>query len=193
MLSVHARRLAVLLAALTALVLTGCAAVTTTSGPTSVGVQNRVWAFTPAAQLLAPATTSQSSCSRPGFTGATAGLASGFCVAAEDAGKSADFIAGPSGSEPPVPVSQSRMASGLDEAGLPSTPTSSPGTEYGLPDGTKVRLMQPSGQAPLRASFTNADGQPINPFTGQQVPEPAPPGWTMRGWVRALSHVEQTP
>jgi len=86
MLSVHARRLAVLLATLTALVLTGCAAVTTTSGPTGVGVQNRVWAFTPAAQLLAPPTTSQSSCSRPGFTASTAGLASGFCVAAEDAG-----------------------------------------------------------------------------------------------------------
>jgi hypothetical protein len=83
MLPLRARRLVLLLAALTALLLTGCAGVSPTSGPTGVGVQNRVWAFTPAAQLLAPPTTSQSSCSRPGFTASAVGIASGFCVAAE--------------------------------------------------------------------------------------------------------------
>jgi hypothetical protein len=84
MLPVRARRLVVLLAALTALVLTGCAGVTTTSGPAGGGAQNRVWAFTPAAQLLAPPTRSQSSCSRPGFTDSAAQVAAGFCVAPED-------------------------------------------------------------------------------------------------------------
>lgn len=43
------------------------------------------------------------------------------------------------------------MAAGLDAAGFPSAPTRATGTEYTLPDGSKVRLMQPSGQAPLRA------------------------------------------
>ena len=104
-----------------------------------------------------------------------------------------DFVAGPIGSEPPVPMSQSRMAAGFDEAGFPSTPTASPGTEYTLPDGTKVRLMEPSGQAPMRASFTNANGGPINPFTGKPVQPPAPAGWSMKDWVRALTHVVQTP
>lgn len=104
-----------------------------------------------------------------------------------------DFVAGPIGSEPPVPVSQSRMAAGLEDAGLPSSPTRAPGTEYTLPDGSKVRLMEPSGQAPRRASFTNANGQPINPFTGKPVQPPAPPGMSVKDWVRLLTHVEQTP
>ena len=94
MLSVRARRLVVLLAALTALLLTGCAGVSSTSGSTGVGAQNRVGAFTPVAQLLAPATSSQSSCMRLGFTVSAAGLASGFCVAAEEGAGSADALAG---------------------------------------------------------------------------------------------------
>lgn len=92
-----------------------------------------------------------------------------------------------------MPVSQSQMAAGFDRAGFPSHPTASPGTEYQLPDGTKVRLMQPAGPAPLRASFTNANGQPINPFTGKPVQPPAPPGMTMKQWVRANTHIEQKP
>lgn len=120
----------------------------------------------------------------------------GSCVGANSVaagGGGPDFVAGPIGSEPPVPVSQSRMAAGFDDAGFPSMPTASPGTEYTLPDGTKVRLMEPSGQAPMRASFTNGNGGPINPFTGKPVQPPAPPGWSMKDWVRALTHVEQTP
>ena len=104
-----------------------------------------------------------------------------------------DFVAGPVGSGPPVPVSQSRMAAGFDAAGFPRIPTTSAGMEYTLPDGSLVRLMQPSGNAPLRASFTNANGGPINPFTGKPVQPPAPSGWSIKDWVRALTHVEQTP
>ena len=103
----------------------------------------------------------------------------------------ADFVAGPPGSEPPVPVSQSRMAAGFSEAGFPATPTRAPGVEYTLPDLTKVRLMEASGEAPMRASFTNAIGQPINPFTGKPVQPPAPAGLTMQEWVRAVTHVVQ--
>jgi RHS repeat-associated protein len=108
-------------------------------------------------------------------------------------GSSPDFVAGPIGSEPPVPVSQSRMAAGFEDAGFASKPTSSPGTEYTLPDGSKARLMEPAGPAPRRASFTNAKDGPINPFTGKPVQPPAPQGMSMKEWVRALTHVEQTP
>ena len=38
--------------------------------------------------------------------------------------------------------------------------------------GTIVRIMEASGPAPLRASFTNTHHGPINPFTGKQ---PQPP------------------
>lgn len=65
--------------------------------------------------------------------------------------------------------------------------------EYVLPDGSLVRLMGPSGNAPMRASFTNAKGGPINPFTGEPVQPPALHGWSMKDWVRDLTHVEQTP
>jgi hypothetical protein len=104
-----------------------------------------------------------------------------------------DFVAGPIGSQSPVPVSQSRMAAGFDDAGFPRAPTGSPGMEYTTPDGSLVRLMEPAGQAPRRASFTNANGGPINPFTGKPVQPPAPPGVAMKDWVRLNTHVEQTP
>jgi hypothetical protein len=86
MLTVRARRLVLLLAALTALLLAGCGSIAPTPAIHGLGAQNRVGAFIPAAQLLAPPTTSQSSCSRPGFTASAVGIASGFCVAAEDEG-----------------------------------------------------------------------------------------------------------
>lgn len=105
-----------------------------------------------------------------------------------------DFWAGPIGSEPPVPVSQGRMASGFDGAGLPALRDRTPGTEYTLPDGSRVRLMQPSGDAQLRASFENANGGPINPFTGKPVQPP--PGLTPAErvkYVRDRTHVDQGP
>ena len=99
------------------------------------------------------------------------------------------------GANATIPVSQSPMAAGFDDAGLPSKPTSSPGTEYTLPDveGSKARLMEPSGQAPIRASFTNANGGPTNPFTRKPVQPPVPSGGGMTDWVQALTRVEQTP
>ena len=105
-----------------------------------------------------------------------------------------DFVAGPPGSQPPVPVSQSRMRAGLEAAGFPSQPTSSAGTQYTLPDGSHVRLMEPSGQAPLRASFTNANGGPVDPFTNKPVQPPK--GLTKperMEYIRDRTHVEQAP
>lgn len=91
------------------------------------------------------------------------------CVATEVV---PDFVAGPVGSQPPVPVSQSRMAAGFDEAGFARMPTSSPGMEYTLPDGSKVRLMEPAGQAPRRASFTNANEVPSTRSLGSRFSHP---------------------
>ena len=54
--------------------------------------------------------------------------------------------------------------------------------------------MQPSGQAPLRASFENASGNAVNPFTGKP---PQPPAGLTRAerldYIRSRTHVEQTP
>jgi len=83
MLRVPAGRLLLLLAALTALLLTGCADVTKTSGLNAVGTQNRVWALNVTAPIIVGPATSESSCSRPGFSVSAVGMASGFCVAAK--------------------------------------------------------------------------------------------------------------
>jgi RHS repeat-associated protein len=103
----------------------------------------------------------------------------------------ADFVVTPGGTA--VPTSQSRMRKGLDAAGFPSRPTRSPGTEYDLPSGMRVRAMEPSGNAPRRASFENANGQPVTPDGA--VPQP-PRGMTpaaRRDFVRQRTHVEQRP
>ncbi|MBB1499921.1 type IV secretion protein Rhs [Propioniciclava sp. MC1683] len=100
-----------------------------------------------------------------------------------------DFIASADGVV--VPTDRVRLEQGFQDAGLPTFGTSSPGTGYVLPDGTKVRIMEPSGQAPLRASFTTGADQPINPFTGRQ-PQPGP-GQSGAAWkaeFRARTHVE---
>lgn len=89
-------------------------------------------------------------------------------------------------------VSQSAAREGFEAAGLPSTPTRAAGTEYTLPNGNKVRLMEPSGQAPRRASFTNANGQPVD--LDGNVPQP-PRGSTSaerKDFVRSQTHIEQT-
>lgn len=44
-----------------------------------------------------------------------------------------------------VSTSRSRLVSGFESAGLQKTPTSSPGMQYTLPDGTLVRVIEPSG------------------------------------------------
>ena len=54
--------------------------------------------------------------------------------------------------------------------------------------------MEPSGQAPLRASFTNKNEGPINPFTGK--PPQSPRGLnaeSRKEFVRENTHVELTP
>ncbi len=130
---------------------------------------------------------------RPLAVEASPALIVGFGVAAETAtAVGPDFIASSDGVI--VGTSRSRMVQGFEDAGLPSVPTRAPGTQYTLPDGSLVRVMEPSGQAPLRASFTDSYGNPVNPFTGKQ-PQP-PPGVGGAAWrqmMRDLTHVELGP
>lgn len=104
-----------------------------------------------------------------------------------------DFIASSDGVV--VPTSKARLEEGFQKAEFPSTPTTrGVGTQYTLPDGTTVRVMEPAGPAPLRASFENAGGNPINPFTGK--PAQPPPGVSGEAWTaqfRDLTHVELQP
>jgi hypothetical protein len=79
----HAHRLVLLLAALTALVLTAAAGVALTPAAHAAGAQNRVGAFIPRTQSLTRPAALESSCIRPGLIASTAGIAAGFCVAAE--------------------------------------------------------------------------------------------------------------
>ncbi len=62
---------------------------------------------------------------------------------------------------------------------------------YVLPGGNRVRIMEPAGRAPLRASFTNNNNGTINIFTGKP---PQPPKWLEQGlrrqFVRDLTHLE---
>ena len=80
-----ARRLILLLAALTVLVLTAAAGVALAPAAHAAGAQNRVGAFIPGTQSLTRPAALESSCTRPGLIASTAGIAAGFCVAAEDA------------------------------------------------------------------------------------------------------------
>jgi hypothetical protein len=84
-----ARRLILLLAALTALVLTAIAGVALAPAAHAAGAQNRVGAFIPRTQSLTRPAALESSCSRPGLSTSTAGIAAGFCVATEEEAASA--------------------------------------------------------------------------------------------------------
>jgi RHS repeat-associated protein len=120
-----------------------------------------------------------------GGSRAAAGVAKG---AAEDAIAGADFVASADGIV--VSTSRSRLVQGFEDAGLPSRPTGSAGAEYTLPDGSLVRVMEPSGQAPLRASFTNSNGGPVSPFTGKPVQPPPGLSPAQRlDYVRARTHI----
>ncbi|WP_375430834.1 Hint domain-containing protein [uncultured Friedmanniella sp.] len=104
----------------------------------------------------------------------------------------ADFVANSDGVV--VPTSRARLEEGYRSAGLPSAPTASPGTQYTLSDGSRVRVMEPTNTAPLRASFENANGGPVSPFTGK-TPQP-PPGLTKPQrceYVIERTHVELGP
>ena len=111
---------------------------------------------------------------------------------AANAGRGADFIASADGVV--VPTGRSRMVGTFEEAGLPSSPTTSAGTQYTMPDGSLVRVMEPSGQAPLRASFTNANGGPVSPFTGKPVQPPSGLSKADRlDYIRSRTHIELGP
>ena len=102
-----------------------------------------------------------------------------------------------------VPTSAAESEKGLQpavdsgEPGFGTFPTKSAGTGYELPDGSRVRVMQPQGNgaAGLRASFTNGADAPIGPFTGKPVqpPKKLPPGMNAKQYVRSRTHVELEP
>ncbi|MDA5094059.1 hypothetical protein O2N63_08145 [Aliiroseovarius sp. KMU-50] len=97
-----------------------------------------------------------------------------------------------------LPTSQRQMVSEFEDAGYQSKPVVSPtsgklvGKQYTLPDGSKVRVMDPDGRNPRRASFENSNGQPIDPRTGKP---PQPPSNLTRAerkqYVRSRTHIEQ--
>lgn len=78
-------------------------------------------------------------------------------------------------------------------AGFETFSTRSDGIGYILPNGNKLRVMEPAGKAPLRASFTNSKNGPINIFTGKP-PQPVK-GLEQnirRQFVRDFTHLELT-
>ena len=107
-------------------------------------------------------------------------------------GSLTDFIVGSNGVA--IPTSRTVLESGFQGAGFTTFQTRSSGMGYIMPNGNRVRIMDPAGQAPLRASFTNGNGGPINPFTGKP-PQPLRglDGITRRQFVRENSHLELEP
>jgi hypothetical protein len=100
----------------------------------------------------------------------------------------ADFVVSERGTA--IPTNRVRLEEGFQDAGLGSQPTASPGTEYTMPDGSSVRVMDPAGSAPQRASFENGNGQPVD--IDGNTPQP-PKGLTKgerKQWVRERTHVE---
>lgn len=112
-----------------------------------------------------------------------------------------DFVAGPGPNSVIVPTSRTRLEDGLTAAGFPSVPAGRPGTIYTLPDGGTIRVMEPTVNAPLRASFENANGQPVSAITGRTVQPPGlPPGLSKAEarelrleYIRSRTHVELNP
>ncbi|MEN8638242.1 DUF637 domain-containing protein [Pseudomonas sichuanensis] len=94
--------------------------------------------------------------------------------------------------------SQSKMIADFESAGYPKKPVVSPasgkvvGTQYILPDGSRVRVMQADGRSPQRASFENSNGGPVDPTTGKP---PQPPQGLSKAerkqWIRERTHIEQ--
>jgi RHS repeat-associated protein len=115
------------------------------------------------------------------------GLIKGAKAAEEVAG--ASFIASADGVV--VPTIRATLVDGFEAASLPKTATKSPGVQYTLPDGSLVRVMEPTTHAGLRASFTNSAGSPISPFTGKPVQPPK--GLTAaerNNYIRSRTHVD---
>jgi hypothetical protein len=62
---------------------------------------------------------------------------------------------------------------------------------FDIPGGQRVRIMEPTNNAPLRASFTNSSDQPISPFTGKQPKTPhGMKGSAAKQYIRERTHVE---
>lgn len=100
---------------------------------------------------------------------------------------SADFVASADGVV--IPLSRSRLEAGFRDAGFPSKPTSSPGTQYTLPDGGIVRVMDPSGPHGTRATFTNSSHSHVNAFTGKPSHRPKGNPMSDKEYGRSRSHV----
>ena len=100
-----------------------------------------------------------------------------------------DFFVNESGYA--IPTNRKALENSL--RGLKTFETRSPGKGYIFPNGNRVRLMEPSGPAPLRASFTNRYDQPINPFTGKPVQPPKKlPINERKKYIRERTHIELT-
>jgi RHS repeat-associated protein len=114
-----------------------------------------------------------------------------------------DFVVAPNGTT--MPVSQARTAAIFDEAGLQKTPLTNAqgqpnGTQYTMPDGSRVRLMEPNATADRRASFENANGQPVDWQTGKPVQKPPPQpgqpqlsGAAWKNYHRSRTHLPRDP
>ncbi|WP_195155558.1 RHS repeat-associated core domain-containing protein [Candidatus Protochlamydia phocaeensis] len=100
-----------------------------------------------------------------------------------------DFIVGSNGVA--IPTSRKVLEAGFQRAGFETFATESPGIGYILSNKMKVRIMNSSGKAPVRASFTNANQGPINPFTGKPPQPPKGLSKTERlNFTRTYSHLE---
>ncbi len=89
-----------------------------------------------------------------------------------------------------APTSRVRLEEGFQRAGLETFTPDSPGVGYVLPDGSRVRIMEPTRYAPPRACFTNANDRPISPFTGKPVH--APQGlspFERKAFIRERTHI----
>ncbi|MFJ9415635.1 DUF6531 domain-containing protein [Streptomyces sp. NPDC101227] len=101
-----------------------------------------------------------------------------------------------------VPTDRVRLETGLQRAvdagepGFSTSPTRAAGVQYHLPNGESIRVMEPSGVAPLRASFerpgpNGQKGQAISPFTGRQPQAPrGMKGAAAKQYIRERTHVE---
>ena len=155
-----ARRLILLLAALTALVLTA-AGVTLTPAAHASSAQNRVGAFIPGTQSLTRTSNLESSCTRPGLIAPAAGMTAGFCVATEG-------IATPYGVAEQGTDAASQALKGAVEDGAPVYRQGSFGVQQ-TGDGQFW-----AGENPLTTS---------NYAAGYGTPGSAPPDWVMGGEV----------
>ncbi len=102
-----------------------------------------------------------------------------------------DFIVGGNGTT--IPTNKTVLERGFQKAEFPSCPTRSPGTEYTLPNGDLARIMEPSGPAGLRLSYTNSAQSPVSPFTKKPVHPPSDlSGISKKNYIRERTHVELT-